>query len=94
MLQNKRNASFSFMCLIWMRKTFFDPKGMFFSQSLQKCFKTPEKLSLAVCVSFSCEKPFFDLKGMFLVNFPKSGSKHQKSLVYCMWLILMRETLF
>ena len=31
--------------------------------------KTSEKLSLAACGSFCCEKYFFDLKAMFFVNF-------------------------
>ena len=46
-----------------------------------KMLQTLEKLGLAVCGSFWLEKHLLDLKEIFLVNFRKNVSKHQKNLV-------------
>ena len=59
-----------------MRKTLFVLNDKFFGEYLKKCFKTAEKLSVAVW-----EKHFFDQNENFFVYLRKIAWKQPKFLI-------------
>ena len=74
-ISNLWKNNFLSNCKFLFEMSFIDPKENF-CQFQQKCFKTPEKLSLTVCGSFCGGKPFLVIFILFHC-LTKNGCFHQ-----------------